>query len=72
MKAYPYIKVYPEINTPKQETPILTQVSTTGEENYPVAEARNMEQVKQLLAKGYRYEMDFEGVKIFTKKSSYQ
>jgi site-specific recombinase XerD len=73
MKAYPYIKVYPEISippkeTPKQVTPILTKITTTGEENYPVAEARNMSEVKQLLAKGYKYEMDFNGVRLFTKK----
>ena len=34
----------------------------------PVAEARNMEQAKALLAKGYKYEMDYDGVKLFTKK----
>jgi ribulose bisphosphate carboxylase small subunit len=72
-KLYEFIKVYPEIDTrikemPKQTTPILKEVTVTGQENYLVAEARNMEQVKQLLAKGYKYEMDFEGVKLFIKK----
>ncbi len=72
-KAYQYIKVYPEINTPaketqKQATTVLTEVATAGEENYPVAEARNMTEVKQLLAKGYKYEMDFDGVKLFIKR----
>ena len=73
MKAYTYIKVYPEIimptqEAPKQATPILTDVTLSAEENYPVAEARNIEQVKQLLAKGYKYEMDFKEIKLFTKK----
>jgi integrase len=73
MKAYPCIKVYLEINIPtkeasKQATLILAKATTTNEENYPVAEAKNMEQVKTLLAKGYKYEMDFDGVKLFTKK----
>ena len=76
-KAYQYIKVYPEINTPttvtqetpkQATTPILTQVIAIEEENYPVAEARNMTEVKALLAKGYKYEMDFEGVKLFSRK----
>jgi integrase len=72
-KAYQFIRVYPEINTPVKETaeqaaPILTEISTTGEENYPVAEARNIEQVKALLAKGYKYEMEMEGIKLFVKK----
>ena len=39
-----------------------------SEENCPVAEARNMAEVKQLLAKGYKYEMDYDGVKLFIKK----
>ena len=73
LKAYPYIKVYSKINiacardTAKDAT-ILTQVIET-KENYSVAEARNMEQVKGLLAKGYKYEMEYDGVKLFTKKS---
>ena len=40
-----------------------------NEESYPVTEARNMEEVKKLLAKGYRYEMDYEEIKLFTKKT---
>ncbi len=75
-RAYQFIRVYPEINKSapeppkgelKQTTPVLTQ-KTTEEENYPVEEAKNMEQVKALLAKGYKYEMDYEGIKLFTKK----
>jgi integrase len=72
-KSYHFIKVYPAITIPtneiaKQETQILTEVTNTEEENYPVAEAKSMIAVKQLLSKGYKYEMDFEGVKLFTKK----
>jgi integrase len=77
LKAYQFIRVYPEINKsgtepvkeePKQTTPVLTEVHATGEENYPVAEARNITEVKQLLAKGYKYEMEYDGIKLFTKK----
>jgi len=72
-KAYHYIRVYPQVNPPAKEqepekTQVLAKVSTTGEDNYLVAEARNMIEVKQLLAKGYKYEMDFDGIKLFTKK----
>ena len=72
-KSYQFIKVYPAINislneTAKQETQILMEVTNMEEENYPVAEAKNMTEIKQLLSKGYKYEMDFEGVKLFTKK----
>ena len=73
MKAYQFIKVFPEVKTtvkqtPPETAPILTEVSALGEENYPVAEAKNMEQVKALLTKGYKYEMEYEGIKLFVKK----
>jgi site-specific recombinase XerD len=71
LKAYPYIKVYPEINMPTQETPKQAKsilAKATAEENYQVEEARNMVEVKQLLAKGYKFEMDYDGIKLFTKK----
>lgn len=73
-KAYPYLRVHPENQlTPKegsknQSSTLTEATSTTSEDNYHVAEARNMEQVKALLAKGYKYEVDFEGIKLFTKK----
>jgi site-specific recombinase XerD len=71
-KAYDHLRIYPKIETPKhkdvEKAPTATPITNTGEKNYPVAEARNMEEVKQLLAKGYKYEMDFNGVKLFTRK----
>jgi hypothetical protein len=73
-KAYQFIRVYPEIKTSLGEIsqptpPILIETSTKGEENYLVAEAKNMEQIKALLAKGYKYEMDFEGKKFSLKNN---
>ena len=77
VKAYPFIRVYLEVTKPviesvkderKQSTPILTEVDATAESNFPVEEARDINQVKALLAKGYKYEMDFNGIKLFTKK----
>lgn len=72
-KAYPFIKVYPEINTTaneaqEQASKALTGVKSTNQENYRVEEARNMTEVKQLLARGYKYEMDYDGVKLFIKQ----
>jgi integrase len=71
-KAYQYIKVYPELTTPIKETPKTTtpaiEITTTNEESYPVAEARNIAEAKQLLANGYKFEMDYGEVKLFTKK----
>lgn len=57
---------FQKTNTPITKTP--TQEQTQGtEENPPVTEARNMQEVKVLLAKGYKYEMDFDGIKLFTQ-----
>jgi hypothetical protein len=68
-KAYENLRVYPKIEPiHKEATADPITVTATGQENLDVAEARNMAEVKQLLAKGYKYEMDFEGVKLFTKK----
>jgi integrase len=60
--AYKFIKVTTEI------TSAPVPVTTNQQEAYSVAEARTMEEVKQLLAKGYKYEMEMNGVKLFTKK----
>ncbi len=62
--SYKLIKVLPEITAPKA----TNAVTNNGQQEYSVAEARSMEEVKQLLARGYKYEMDFNGVKLFIKK----
>ena len=67
--AYKYIRVYPEVTPIQPEMPKpLIQTEATGRENLDVAEARNMQEVKTLLAKGYKYEMEMDGVKLFVKK----
>ncbi len=43
-----------------------SNIPTLDPSEYPL-EARNMTQVK-LLAKGFKYEIDFDGVKLFTKR----
>jgi hypothetical protein len=52
-KAYQFIRVYPEINKPVFES-VEEELKLTLQENYPVAETRNMTEIKQLLAKGYK------------------
>jgi integrase len=60
-----------QINIITQKTKLLAK-TFIGEEAIQALkeyiEARNMAEIKQLLAKGYKYEMDFNGVKLFTKK----
>jgi hypothetical protein len=67
-KAYDQIRVYPKIPIPKETIATPLTVTNTGQENLDVAEARNMQEVKALLAKGYKYEMEMDSVKLFTKK----
>jgi integrase len=73
MKAYQFIRVFPETKTTVNAKHTLTAITSTEattkrQENYSVEEAKNMEEVKALLTQGYKYEMDFEGVKLFIKK----
>ncbi len=68
VRAYDNIRVYPKVQPIHKEAPIPITVTNTEEENLDVAEARNMNEVKALLAKGYKYEMEMDGVKLFVKK----
>jgi integrase len=75
LKAYQFIKVFSETKAITKETTatahatkIVTEQITAELENYPVAEAKNMIEVKALLAKGYKYEMEYDGIKLFVKK----
>jgi hypothetical protein len=70
VKAYPHIKVYPDATAPpveitNQKEPVKAVVNK--EEKYEVAEARNIDEAKQLLAEGYKFEMDYENVKLFKR-----
>lgn len=57
-KAYKIIRIVPETQTiPEEEK----------QENLDVAEARTMEEVKILLSKGYKFQMEINGIKLFTK-----
>jgi hypothetical protein len=35
-----------------------------------VQEAHNMEEIKALLAKGYKYQMETDGIKLFLKEQT--
>ena len=59
--AYRFIKVSPEITAPPQAP------ATSTKEEYSVAEARSLAEAKQLLAEGYKFEMDYGNVKLFKK-----
>ena len=65
-KAYDNLRIYPKIKPAQKVTPLAPQPQAT-QKNLNVAEARTMEEVKALLAKGYKYEMEMNGTKLFTK-----
>ncbi len=51
----------------KQKTNVSYESTKADNCDYSVAEARNIIEVKTLLAKGFKYEMDYDGIKLFTK-----
>ena len=68
-KAYKNLRIYPKIEPIEKNMPPKIQPIETGtQENLDVAEARTMKEAKELLAKGYQYKMDYDGIKLFVKK----
>ena len=64
-KGYDHIRIYPKIQSaPKEPEKPQTQATDTG---LDVQEARTLEEVKALLAKGYKYADTFNGIKLYTK-----
>ncbi|XHH09550.1 MAG: hypothetical protein ACFCUE_02670 [Candidatus Bathyarchaeia archaeon] len=69
--AYNFLRVYSEFEESKKFNHLeesFVSISKQDEENLLVAEAKNFVEVKQPLARGYKYKMEFEGVKLFIKK----
>lgn len=46
----------------------MAKAVVNQEDKFAVAEARNIEEAKQLLSKGYEFEMDYGNVKLFKKR----
>ena len=68
-KGYENIRVMPKIEPIRKETPKQIHEMNSGlQRSLNVAEARTITEAKALLSKGYKYEMDYEGVKLFVKK----
>jgi site-specific recombinase XerD len=55
-QAYNQVRIQPQ------------QTTTTTENLDEYAEAKTLNECKQLLAKGYKFEMDYEGTKLFSRK----
>jgi integrase len=60
LRAYQFIRVLPK----------KIKNIDDRQEDYQVAEARNIEEVKALLSKGYKFEMELKGVMLFIKKTA--
>jgi integrase len=67
MKAYKFIRVLPETNTPQQQTPSVKTDQPTTKEQYTVKTATNLNEVTQLIADGYEYAATIEGTQLFKK-----
>jgi hypothetical protein len=68
MKAYKFIRVYPEVNTPTPQTPNTKPSQPTTKEEYTVKTATNLEEATRLIANGYQYAATIEGTQIFKKR----
>ena len=68
-KAYPHIKVYPEIQIEKEEPTAEPEPLPEPTENeYFVKKANNLEEATQLIAQGYEYTTEIDGMKLFKKR----
>jgi integrase len=64
-KGYDHIRIYSKVQpAPEEPEKPQTQAADTG---LDVQEARTLEEVKSLLAKGYKYQMEMNGIQLFTK-----
>jgi integrase len=68
MKAYKFIKVYPEVNTPQPQTSTANTDQPTTKEQYTVRTATSLNEVRQLIADGYEYAATIEGTQLFKKR----
>jgi len=71
-KAYPQIKVYPEIIEKTEPTPEPQAkpqpISEPTENEYLVKIANNITEATQLIAQGYEYAAEIDGTKLFKKR----
>jgi site-specific recombinase XerD len=59
-KAYNQVRLFPKTTT-------STTITTTQTNESPFAEAKTLEECKQLLLKGYKFEMNHNGTSLFRK-----
>ena len=72
IKAYKFIRVYPEINTPNPpttttETPTDQPKNPITKPQYTVKTATNLNEVTQLIAEGYEYAATIDGTQLYRK-----
>jgi integrase len=68
MKAYQFIRVYPEVNTPKPQTPNTETNKPTENAEYTVKTATSLDEVTKLIENGYQYAATIEGTQLFKKR----
>lgn len=70
MKAYKYIKVYPEVDTEQKVLQPMTTENPQVTENqeYKIRTASNLNEVIQLMQQGYQYADTVDGTRIYKKQ----
>ena len=72
-KAYKFLRVYPDLDTPKPQSSQNTQVCTetnkiTEDEEFIVKTAQNLSEATELIQHGFQYAATIEGIQLFRKR----
>jgi integrase len=68
-KAYKFLRVYPDLETPTQPTQTdEQQTNDTTEEEYIVKTAQNLEEAIRLVKDGYQHAATIEGTQLYKKR----
>ena len=68
INAYKFLRIYPDLNTPKPQTTNAETNLTTTKEEYTVKAATNLNEVTRLIEDGYQYAATIEGIQLFKKR----
>ncbi len=73
IKSYKFLKVFPEINTIKTAAKTQTDdqnktIIETGNEEYIVETATNIQETTELIKHGFEFVQDIDGIKLYRKR----
>jgi integrase len=73
IKAYKFLRIYLDLNKPNLQTNHDTKIHTetseaTGEEEFTVKTAQNLNEATELIRHGFQYAATIEGIQLFRKR----